>query len=481
MEFKTKTIPKIIHQLWIGDKPMPTKLMDTWSKTHPDFTYILWTEAEFKRRNFTFRCQQQINIMSEICGKADIMRWEILYHFGGVFIDADSICIEPLDSHIMCKKAFASYENEVTRQGLIAVGTMGFYPNHPLCKHAIQWILTHNMSVENTGKRAWCLTGPILLTNLVQKYMYKDLTLFPSYYFLPVHYLHNTPVYKGHHKVYAHQEWGSTYKNYDNMNFAVLPKHLLVPEPNEWVSILIASYNTNHAYITECIKSIQAQQGHIGFEVVWINDGSNENNSVLLERELDKMIKQSRFIQLSYKKMQENCGLSACLNIGLQMATHEIIIRMDSDDIMMPHRIQTQLNFLRDNDDCVMCGSNMIFLKQEQKQGTIPNLDTYKTHHVFCLTWEAFKIAPSHWIMNHPTLCFKKSVILSVGGYDLNLKIGEDFNLELKVLKKYEVIYNIQECLLYYRTHNQQLTFNGRSYTPELIEFRNDFIKKMIE
>ena len=40
------TIPKIIHQLWIGPKPPPTKFMDTWRDKNPEFQYIRWNEDE---------------------------------------------------------------------------------------------------------------------------------------------------------------------------------------------------------------------------------------------------------------------------------------------------------------------------------------------------------------------------------------------------------------------------------------------------
>ena len=44
------TIPKIIHQLWIGPKPRPYKFMKTWEDKHPDYEYILWNEEEIKKR-----------------------------------------------------------------------------------------------------------------------------------------------------------------------------------------------------------------------------------------------------------------------------------------------------------------------------------------------------------------------------------------------------------------------------------------------
>ena len=88
------TIPRIIHQLWIGPKPRPSKFMQTWKDKHPDFEYIMWNEEEIKKRELHLVCIDKIISIEEINGKADIIRWEILYHYGGVFLDADSICIE---------------------------------------------------------------------------------------------------------------------------------------------------------------------------------------------------------------------------------------------------------------------------------------------------------------------------------------------------------------------------------------------------
>ena len=54
-------IPKIIHQLWIGPKPAPTKLMQTWKDKNPDFEYILWNEAEIASRNLILECEKRVN------------------------------------------------------------------------------------------------------------------------------------------------------------------------------------------------------------------------------------------------------------------------------------------------------------------------------------------------------------------------------------------------------------------------------------
>lgn len=83
--------------------------------------------------------------------------------------------------------------------------------------------------------------------------------------------------------------------------------------------------------------------------------------------------------------------------------------------------------------------------------------------------------------MNHPTACFRKSAILEVGNYFPESSIiAEDFELELRLLKRYGVVYNLPETLLYYRIHEDQVTYGGKSCTPYWQERRQKFIDNMI-
>ena len=70
---------------------------------------------------------------------------------------------------------------------------------------------------------------------------------------------------------------------------------------------------------------------------------------------------------------------------------------------------------------------------------------------------------------------------MAVGNYNCEThSIYEDFELELKLLKFSGKIYNIQENLLYYRLHDNQVTANNSCSKSEVVEFRNKFIKEMI-
>ena len=448
-------IPKIVHQLWIGKKPPPTKFMDTWKNKNPDFEYIRWNEEEISKRNLKIECTERIDEMEEINGKADIIRWEILYEYGGVFLDADSICIEKIDDILMNCKCFAGWEHEQLRPGLIATGTMGFPPKHPLVKEAIEWIKNNCVNVQKTMKRAWQTVGPGLLTNMYNTGKFKDLTIFPSYSFLPIHC--TRAEYTGHGKIYAYQEWGSTRNNYEIMNNIELPSQFLKPTDENSVSILIPSLNTKAKYIQECLDSIKNQQGLFNMEIVWINDGSDTIHTSILKKMLDKFEKTTRFTKVIYYENECNKGLGYSLNKGVTKCSYDIILRMDADDIMYPDRVITQITFMKENKDCVLCGAQVNMFKSINNKKMSTGITSHNN-----IDLNTFLQRKSHWIMNHPTFCFRKKQIIETGNYNDQIhSMCEDFELILRVLKKYEKIYNIQEPLLYYRLHEEQVTYGG--------------------
>jgi len=491
------SIPKIIHQLWIGPKTPPTKFMDTWKNKHESqgFEYIRWNEQEMKKRGFVSQLQNKINEMEEINGKADILRWELLYEYGGFFVDADAYCIEPVTYLVENYKAFAGYENEKVRgpgwappgqyedvlastHNLIATGTMAFPPKHKLPKLAIEWIKNNKISYSQTSKRAWRTVGPGLLTRLYYQQEWKDITILPSFLFLPIHVSGAT--YMGRNKIYANQEWGSTKNNYSIMNNLELPQHLKTPVDK--VSILVSSYNTKAVYIKDCLDSIFNQTGHIFFEIVWVNDGSNKLNTTLLKKMLYEFENHTNFVKVVYHENDGNKGIGTSLNTGIKLCSNEIIIKLDSDDIMLPNRIQKQLDFMKKNNDYAICGGQILMFR-----------DTNKTHIVNqtnhpTITWEYYKKHISPWFINHPTVCYRKSKVLEAGNYSLNLKqtwgnddLSQDFELELRMLKKYGKIYNFPEPLLLYRLHPGQVTHqNGAKSGVNWNKCRQHIINNLI-
>lgn len=175
-------IPKIIHQIWIGDQTKrPSKLMQTWMDFHPTWDYFLWTEKEIKE--FELLNRSQFDNHPTFPGKADIARYEILYRLGGFFIDADSICIKPMDS-LLEKEFVCCYESEKHRGNLVANGYIGCPPKHKSMSDLIMIISSLNQSqIMDVG--AWKTVGPVPFSYVVKS---NNLEVMPSSSFLPIHY-----------------------------------------------------------------------------------------------------------------------------------------------------------------------------------------------------------------------------------------------------------------------------------------------------
>lgn len=192
-------MPKIIHQLWLGGDP-PMNLINTWKENNPSWKHILWTEENLKK--WKFKNQNAIDSMPELNGKCDIMRYEILYRMGGFFIDADSICIKPLDDELFLFDCFSVYESESERGGLVACGFMAAQPNSQLLRKCID-------DLSEINSPAWWYVGPAYFTYIIQKYKY-PIKIHPSYYFIPKHY--SGPMYTGLGPVYCDHLWGNTFE-----------------------------------------------------------------------------------------------------------------------------------------------------------------------------------------------------------------------------------------------------------------------------
>lgn len=87
-------IPKVIHLIWIGPNPCPYNgNIKTYELNNPGWTVKVWGNNDIMLRN-----QRIFDMMNSWPAKADVMRLEILYRHGGVYVDADSLCLKPIDT-----------------------------------------------------------------------------------------------------------------------------------------------------------------------------------------------------------------------------------------------------------------------------------------------------------------------------------------------------------------------------------------------
>ena len=109
-------IPHIIHQVWEGKTELlPEQFMqfaETWKENHPAWQYEFWE----KKRMDTFVRKYYPEFAGTYFGyRYDVQRWDairylILYKMGGVYVDFDYECLEPMDTYIFEKSCCLGLE-----------------------------------------------------------------------------------------------------------------------------------------------------------------------------------------------------------------------------------------------------------------------------------------------------------------------------------------------------------------------------------
>lgn len=131
-DYETK-IPKKIHQIWLGSE-MPSvyrKLAKSWSEFNPDYEYKLWTDKDVK--NLYIGAIKTYKNATNPGMKSDILRYEILRQFGGIYVDTDFECL----------RSFEDFETLDFYTGIgydekfqLYIGLIASVPFHPILNSA---------------------------------------------------------------------------------------------------------------------------------------------------------------------------------------------------------------------------------------------------------------------------------------------------------------------------------------------------------
>ena len=182
-------IPKIIHQIWVGPHPFPNKckvLQKTWKKHHPDWKYKLWTDADVKELDLINEAAYEK--AKNYGQKSDILRYEILYKYGGLYVDTDFECFRAFDIFHHCLDFYTGIAG-LSNKGAFGLinALIGCAPGHPIIKACIE-----TMNISDKPHSSWIFnimhtTGP---AHLVRCFLKEALhgersVAFPCGYFYP--------------------------------------------------------------------------------------------------------------------------------------------------------------------------------------------------------------------------------------------------------------------------------------------------------
>jgi glycosyltransferase involved in cell wall biosynthesis len=209
---------------------------------------------------------------------------------------------------------------------------------------------------------------------------------------------------------------------------------------NPELSVLMSVYNDSK-YVGKAIESI-LNQSYTDFEFIIINDGSTDDSLAVINQYACHDIR-IKIIN------QENIGLTRSLNKGIKTSTGKYIARMDSDDISHPDRLQKQMQFLHNNTDYALVGSNVVKI---DTNGCDISINKSKYHHKDIVT-----TLKSRNCFAHGSVVLNKSLLERELKYDEQFKYAQDYKLWTEIASKHKVA-NLKNALYKLRIHDKSIS-----------------------
>ncbi|MDE5112299.1 MAG: glycosyltransferase, partial [Trichodesmium sp. St7_bin2_1] len=181
------------------------------------------------------------------------------------------------------------------------------------------------------------------------------------------------------------------------------------------VSVIIPVYNCDY-YISQAIESILAQT-YQSYEIIVIDDGSTDNTRKAIEPYMEKI----------HYVYQENQGVSAARNHGIDLAQGELIAFLDADDFFLPDKLTDQVRIFDTQPNLGIVHSG--WRRVNQQGETIKNETP----------WDYVpKLNLEGWLRWKPigtmgTLMFRRDWLQEVGSFEVGLSQAEDVDLILRL------------------------------------------------
>ena len=203
---------------------------------------------------------------------------------------------------------------------------------------------------------------------------------------------------------------------------------MIVNTDEKLVSIIIPNYNKGQ-FISETLESI-INQTYNRWEAIIVDDGSNDDSIDIIK---SYQIKDNRFCLI--ERNREPKGGSVCRNIGIDNASGDFIIFLDSDDLIIPSMLENRLNSFKiyPDNDFLIFPTGVFYTKiGDNNSKIIPK----KTEHLKYFLRNNFQ-----WTVMSPI--WKKDFLLKLNGYDEEYNKLEDIEFHIRALLEKNVKYYI--------------------------------------
>lgn len=217
---------------------------------------------------------------------------------------------------------------------------------------------------------------------------------------------------------------------------------------NSELSVIMIVHNGDR-YIEKAIDSILVQT-YSEFEFLILNDGSTDDTEHII------LSCQKKDQRIKYLSNSDKKGLSYSRNRIIREAKGKYILTADADDISLKNRLEIQMQFIKNNPNIDIVGSSIVLMNDED---TIFDTWSYPENNN-----EIIKSLINGCSVANPASLFKKEVFNKLNGYNESLTICEDWDFFYRA-SKYFTFHNINEPLIYYRIHNNNISKNKLEHT----------------
>ncbi len=223
------------------------------------------------------------------------------------------------------------------------------------------------------------------------------------------------------------------------------------------ISVIIPTYN-RAAFVLEAVESVYRQTFQ-DFELIVVDDGSTDGTSKVLKNYQNHLI----------YRYQANQGVSSARNLGLQMARGKWVAFLDSDDLWLPKKLETQIRFFSQNPEAVICQTEEIWIRNGRR------VNPQKKHRKF--SGDIFAPSLLLCIVSPSAVMIQRDLFNQEDGFDETLPACEDYDLWLRISSRFPV-YLIDLPLVVKRGgHPDQLS----RATPSLDRYRIQALVKLLD
>ena len=203
------------------------------------------------------------------------------------------------------------------------------------------------------------------------------------------------------------------------------------------ISVIIPLYNKAGS-IAQALDSVLAQE-YQDFEVVVVDDGSTDGGASVVENYGDARIRLVR---------QENAGVSAARNRGIEEARGEYVAFLDADDVWVPGFLSEIAALQREFPQCRAQATNYVFNSNGVKSPTILRKIPFTEERGVLTNY--FEVAScSHPPVWTSAVCIERVLLQEIGGFPVGIKSGEDLLTGARVAVRTDWAYSMREMAQY--------------------------------